>query len=262
MHAPRSLRHEYEIYLEDEIEAYKESVPRSALLALGDEAVAALRTMSQAALSELVLCEEVDRIIGRHLKLPTYRTWRRRYMKRLAELRQPERWGFAAEATLVRELIASREGEHVLVAGVDGEDAVMFSAALGCVVTTVGHEPEAVGRTLAAAEASGLGRRVRACVGDLDAWMPDAGLRVVLCSTGALSRVGEDARADVIDALQRATLPGGTHFVRAPRGTSPAPAGVHPAWVRELEPQYVGWTTTIEDCGGDRPTFIARKLAG
>lgn len=260
MQAPRSLRHEYEIYLEDEIEAYKESVPRPALLALGDDAVAALRTMSQATLTELVLCEEVDRIIARRLKLPSYRTWRRRYMKRLAELRQPEHWGLAAEATLVRELFASRDGEQVFVAGEDAEDAVMFSAALGCVVTTLGHEPEAVGRTVAAAEASGLGSRVRACVGDLDAWLPEAGLRVVVCSTAALSRVGVGARAEVIDALQRATLPGGTHFVRAPRGTV-LDVDPHPAWARELEPQYAGWAMAIEDCGGNRTMFIARKFA-
>ncbi|GJG88048.1 hypothetical protein tb265_32290 [Gemmatimonadetes bacterium T265] len=259
MQAPRSLQHEYRQYLDLEIEAYKDSLSHTALLALGDEAVATLRTMSQTSLDEVVLCEEVNRIIARRRKLPTYRTWRRRYMKRIAELRQPERWGFAAEGTLVRELVASRDGEHVLVAGLDGEDAIMFSAALGCAVTTVGHEPEVVGRTLAVAEASGLGNRVRACVGDLDAWMPDAGLRVVLCSTVALGRVDVEARPEVIDALQRATLPGGTHFVRAPGGT---PSGeAHAAWVRELTPQYVGWTTTVEDCGRDRPTFIAHKLA-
>ena len=34
----RSLKHEYELYVEHELETYKDSVPRSALLALGDEA--------------------------------------------------------------------------------------------------------------------------------------------------------------------------------------------------------------------------------
>lgn len=261
MQAPRSYKHEYELYLEDEIEAYKESVPRPTLLALGDEAVEALRALPETALTEFVLCEEVDRIISRRLKLPSYRTWRRRYMKQLAELRRPERWGFAAGTTLVRELVASSAGEQVLVAGADAEDAVLFSAALGCSVTAVGHEPDAVGRTVAAAEASGLARRVRACVGDLDCWTPDAGLRVVLCSTGALSRIDQVTRAEVIDVLQRATLPGGTHFVRAPVGSS-AVDGARPTWVEELEPRYAGWVTAVEDCGGNRPTFVARKLEG
>ncbi len=35
----RSLRHEYELYVDEEIENYKESIPRSALLSVGDEAV-------------------------------------------------------------------------------------------------------------------------------------------------------------------------------------------------------------------------------
>ena len=257
MQAPRSFRHEYGHYLENEIEAYKDSLPRMALLALGDEAANGLRTRPNTALTDIVLCDEVNRLIARRLKLPSYRTWRRRYMTQIAALRQPAYWGLDANATLVRELTASSDGEHVLVAGVDVHDAVIFSAALGCSVTTVGDEPEAMERTVAAAEASGLGRRVRACVAGLDQWMPDAGLRVVLCSTGALAQVGADARAEVIDTLQRATLPGGTHFVRAPRG---ALTDDRPTWVRELELQYVGWATSIEDCGGERATFVARKM--
>jgi hypothetical protein len=81
----------------------------------------------------------------------------------------------------------------------------------------------------------------------------------VLCSAGALSRVAVRARAEVIDALQRATLPGGAHFVRA--GREVAPAAAVPAWVHELEQQYAGWSTGVEHYG-DRPTFVARKAPG
>ena len=35
----RSLKHEYELYVEREIEDYKDSIPRSAILSIGDEAV-------------------------------------------------------------------------------------------------------------------------------------------------------------------------------------------------------------------------------
>ena len=38
-YTPRSLRHEYDIYVEREIEDYKDSIPRSKLLGIGDEAV-------------------------------------------------------------------------------------------------------------------------------------------------------------------------------------------------------------------------------
>ena len=77
----RSLRHEYELYVENEIEAYKESLPRRSLLKLGDEAVGALRDEQQLALTELVVWEEVDRIIFKRLRLVSYETWRRKRLK-------------------------------------------------------------------------------------------------------------------------------------------------------------------------------------
>ena len=74
----RSLHHEYELYIEQEIENYKESVPRTVLLGIGDEAVAALAKQAQFTLTELIVWEEVDRIIARRLRLPSAPTWRRR----------------------------------------------------------------------------------------------------------------------------------------------------------------------------------------
>jgi hypothetical protein len=46
-HPQRSLRHEYELYVEDEIEKYKDALPRSALLGIGDEAAKALAADQQ-----------------------------------------------------------------------------------------------------------------------------------------------------------------------------------------------------------------------
>src|SRR5215208_2990153 len=92
----RSLRHEYGLYIEQEIENYKESIPRSAILAIGDEAAAKLASEMQFALTELLLLEEVDRIIFRRLRLPTYNTWRRKRLKLHDEMRRPEHWGFRA----------------------------------------------------------------------------------------------------------------------------------------------------------------------
>ena len=81
-HRPtRSLKHEYELFVEQEIENYKESVPRSVLLCIGDDAVASLSSAPQFALTELLLCDEVDRIIFKRLRLPAYDKWRRRRLK-------------------------------------------------------------------------------------------------------------------------------------------------------------------------------------
>src|SRR3954462_1320326 len=93
----RSLKHEYELYLEREIEDYKESVPRSVLLSIGDEAVRSLADQQQFALTELIVWDEVDKIIFKRLRLPSYTTWRRLRLKLQAELRRPEHWGLTPD---------------------------------------------------------------------------------------------------------------------------------------------------------------------
>ena len=59
--APRSLKHEYDLYIENEIDAYKESISRATLLKIGDEAVASLQSGMQFSMNELLLVVEVDK---------------------------------------------------------------------------------------------------------------------------------------------------------------------------------------------------------
>src|SRR6185312_16427035 len=128
-HRPtRSLKYEYELFVEQEIENYKESVPRSVLLCIGDEAVSSLSAQPQFALTELLLCEEVDRIIVRRLRLPTYDSWRRRRLKLIDELRRPEHWGLRTDDVLVRALPPSSD-RRVLVAGALDEASALYFAA-------------------------------------------------------------------------------------------------------------------------------------
>jgi len=73
----RSDAHEYDIFREIQCEAYKESISREELLAIGDEAV---RTFTDKGfnpeLNELHLMMEVDRIIFERLRLPSFEAWR------------------------------------------------------------------------------------------------------------------------------------------------------------------------------------------
>ena len=62
----------------------------------------------QFALTELLLCDEVDRIIFKRLRLPAYDTWRRRRVKLIDELRRPEHWGLRPDDVLVRALPISQ----------------------------------------------------------------------------------------------------------------------------------------------------------
>ena len=259
MHAPRSLKHEYELFVEREIEDYKDSIPRSAILAIGDEAVAALREDAQTTLTELVLWEEVDRIIARRIRLPSYSTWRRRRLKTIAELRKPERWGLHPNSPLAREVRAS-EGEHVLVAGMDDEGAAIFSAALGCAVTAIDLAPDAVERVIMAAEQAGLATRVRPLVTDIAGWSPDVALRLVVCSPQAFEGLAPEARERAIATLQSATLDGGVHLVQTiVAGTAGASLGA--PTLDELRARYVGWAISVESESASGPTFLARKQA-
>jgi restriction endonuclease Mrr len=78
MAKPISSRHEYEVFIEQAVDEYKTSVPRNALLAIGDEAVRSLTATSQFALTELLLIDAIDKIIFERLALPTFREWRYR----------------------------------------------------------------------------------------------------------------------------------------------------------------------------------------
>jgi hypothetical protein len=72
-----SLRQIYRDWVEEQLEDYKDAVPREDLLRLADEVVEELRITQkgQYQLTELLLCNAVDRKIFKLLKLPGYRSW-------------------------------------------------------------------------------------------------------------------------------------------------------------------------------------------
>ncbi len=246
----RSLKYEYELYIEQEIENYKESVPRSVLLTIGDEAVASLKTQQQLALTELLLCEEVDRIIFRRLRLPSYQTWRKRRIKVLDELRRPEHWGLHPDDALVRAVHPNAD-TRVLVAGASEESPALYLAAIGCEVMALSTDAEPVERVLQAAHEAGLGERVRGCVADLASWSPDEELTAVVVTSAALDGLTPSQRAKVIAVLQSATADGGVHLVQA------IAAGRKGMTFEEFRSRYRGWTVSMNDGAGD--TFMARK---
>src|SRR6476619_1184937 len=127
----RSLKHEYELFVEQEIENYKESVPRSVLLGIGDDAVASLTAAPQFALTELLLCDEVDKIIFKRLRLPSYDTWRKRRVKLIEELRRPEHWGLSADDMVVRAVQSVAADSRVLLAGDEAATPALYFAANG-----------------------------------------------------------------------------------------------------------------------------------
>src|SRR5688500_2502867 len=126
--SPRSLKHEYDLYVENEIELYKDSISRTALLKIGAEAVAALHSQAQFGMKELLLWDQVDRIRRKRLRPPSYATWRKKEVKRLRELeelRRPRRWGVRSASVPAREGHPPADA-RVLVAASSNANAAMY----------------------------------------------------------------------------------------------------------------------------------------
>jgi hypothetical protein len=252
-HQHRSLKEEYELYVDREIEAYKESLSRSTLLGIGDEAVAQLRTREQIVLTELVVWEEVDRIIMRRLGLPTYQTWKRRRYRRLARFRRPEHWGFAPDSPIVR-AIGSVHDSHVLVSGARSEGSALYLAANGCEVTAIEPQEALLERVMAAAFDAGITGRLHGYVSDLASYAPVEPLTAVICTPAAFAGLSMEERAQAIAVLQSATCDGGLHLVET------LVAGQAVLTVDELAERYAGWEVSVERPDGRAETFLARKL--
>src|SRR3954462_1242649 len=197
----RSLKYEYELFVDEEIENYKESIPRSALLSIGDEAVAGLTEQPQLALTEMLLVQEVDRIIFKRLRLPSYQTWRKRRLNLLREMRRPEHWGLQPDDVVVRSVKTNGDA-RVLVAGAAAEAPALYLAANGCDVTTVANDEDVVERVLSAAAAAGLAGRVHGLRADWADWAPDVELDAVIVTSPALRGLSATQRARVIKLLQ------------------------------------------------------------
>lgn len=247
----RSLKHEYELYLEREIENYKESVPRSVLLSIADEAVRVLDAQQQFGLTEFLLCAEVDRIISKRLRLPKELVWGKRRLKDLAELRRPEHWGLSRDDLVVRAVHPVVNNSHVLVAGASIETPALYLAANGCDVTALA-DADAVQRVMNAAAEAGLGERVHASAAALDSFTPDNPLTAVIYTPAAFTGLSAAERARVIQVLQSATADGGVHLVQT------IVAGKRTAVsIDELRRRYRGWDVTVSD--GASSSFLARK---
>jgi hypothetical protein len=80
--APRSLRRAYQEWVEEQVEEFKDSIPRGDLLRMADDVVRELRMTQrgQYQLTELLLCNAMDRHIIRLLHLPGYRLWRQQVL--------------------------------------------------------------------------------------------------------------------------------------------------------------------------------------
>jgi hypothetical protein len=219
---PRSLRQEYDEFIEQRIEEYKDTLPRDELLEIGDEAMAEIQKSQQFQLTELVLTEQVDAIIRRRLKLPSFRRWRERHLPLRLAQKEASHWGLAPTEPIVALGDRVGDGDAVLVVGAGDGAAALFLAARGARVTVVDPDIAAVEGLETRAAAEALGRRIDCFVEPLGAWGPRGGCMAAVIEPGALADLTTAERVALVGRLQSATEPTGRHVIMP---SVPAPGG-------------------------------------
>lgn len=250
---PASLRQEYLRYVEREVEDYKNSVSREFLYGIAAEAKRILEEGAQLGLSELLLADEVDKIIARRLRLPTFATWRRRREKNASELQRPEHWGLRADTPLTQAIPRRDHASSVLVAGARLEGSALYLAANGCEVTAIEPEVAVVNRVLLKARDHGLTEKVRGFAADLMSFTPDGPLTAVICTPAAFAGLSPGERERVFQLLQEATTDGGVHLIET------IIAGQAVLSEEELRSRYDGWQISLVPEPGATRTFVAKK---
>lgn len=222
---PPSLKQQYQEYVLERIEAYKNSMPRSELLRLGDEAFSELQATSegQFVLTEVLMLDSVDRLIMKRLALKPYRRWRTHFKKLRDAQRQPTRWGLDAASPLAALLPRLEPEDVTLVVGAGAEPAVYLLAAHDVVVTFLAADLGAVERVETRVASEALGGLFEAFVVQLGGWLPDGPqVDLVVLDAGAFADVPGALQGEFLRDAQARTSVGGVHVI-LPGGDGFAP---------------------------------------
>ncbi|HUK63811.1 MAG TPA: hypothetical protein VLV15_10760 [Dongiaceae bacterium] len=254
---PRSLHAEYQHFIDQRIEEYKDQLPRQDILKIGDEAVTELARSEQIQLTEMVLRDQVDAIIRKRLRLPSFRRWRDTHLTLRAAQAQPGHWGLAAHDPVV--LLADRlePADLVLVVGANDGACAMFLAAKGASVHVVDPDIAAVCGLENRAVTESLGGYIECEVVPLPTCRLDhVPFTACVIETTALAPLSTSDRRTVVDRLKEATPPGGLHAVMSGAQSAEAPRAISSETLRTL---YADWTVHLAPGSGKRRSagFIA-----
>jgi len=240
-HQPRSLKQEYQEFILQRLEEYKNTVPRAELLEIGDEAVRELQASAQDQylLTEVLLLEHVDRIIARRLRLPSFPRWRQKHRALREAQREPTHWGFDRQHPIVQWAARLEPGDVVAVLGAAALPEALFLAAHDAEVFLLDQDLGAVEAAEGRAVAEQLGGGAfQALVINFGNWFPDLTPALVAIAPSSLGALRAKQRASLIADLQVRTPSGGVHVV--------LPAAAEQREVIPLAPEalqmlYRGW---------------------
>jgi len=227
----RSLKQEYQEFILQRIEEYKNAIPRGELLEIGDEAVRELQASAQDQylLTEVLLLEHVDRIIARRLRLPSFPRWRQK--------REPTHWGLDQLHPIVSWAPRLEAGDLVVVVGAAALAEALFLAAHDIEVFLVDQDLGAIEAAERRAVTEQLAGSLQALVINFGSWFPDLSPSLVVLEPKSLADLRAKDRTALIADLQARTRSGGVHIVLA----AGASRQVIPLAPEALQALYGGW---------------------
>lgn len=238
---PVSPRQQYQQWLLDRIEDYKEQIPRDELLQLGDEAAAELSGGAdgqQYLLTEVLMADTVDRLIAKRLRLKSFSRWRQQFLKLREAQRAPTHWGLEADTPLAELATTLGDGDLAVVIGAGATTAALYLAALDATVLFVDRDLAAVEAAESRAAAEAIGSRFQAfVVNPAGGWFPDVSPWLVVIDPAAMAAVPVGEREELLAVLKHRTRDGGMHCVlpAEPR------ADVIPLAPEAMQAHYAGW---------------------
>src|SRR5216110_2359062 len=255
--APRSIKQEYQEFVLQRLEEYKNTVPRAELLQIGDEAVRELQASAQDQylLTEVLLLEHVDRIIARRLRLPSFPRWRQKHRALREAQKEPTHWGFGRTHPIVLWAERLEPGDIVVVLGAAALGEALFIAARDAEVFLVDHDLAAVEGAESRAVTEQLAGRFQALVVTFGSWFPDVAPSLLIIDPAALAPARARDRHALLAELQVRTRPGGVHVILP----SPSATAVIPLAPEALHAQYGGWEIVRRRRGKASAGFTATK---
>jgi hypothetical protein len=236
---PRSLKQEYQEFILQRIEEFKNGIPRAELLEIGDEAVRELQASAQDQylLTEVLLLEHVDRIIARRLRLPSFPRWRQKHRALREAQREPTHWGLDHAHPIVAWAPRLEPGDLVVVVGAAALAEALFLAAHDIEVFLVDQDLGAIEAAEGRAVTEQLAGAIQALVINFGSWFPDLSPSLVVLEPRSLADLRAKDRAALIADLQTRTRSGGVHIVLS----AGASREVIPLASEALQALYGGW---------------------
>lgn len=237
-----SLQQQYFKYLQDRIEAFKNSKGRGELMELANEALADSQQGGdeQFVLTEILADDLVDRLIHRRLRLPSYRKWRKDFLPRRQAQREPVHWGVEPASALGSLLPRIESGDNVVVFGAGAKAEAFLLAAHDTEVTFLDEDRVVVEQVETRMGEESLSSQFMAYVVSMGGWMPTftSELDLVVADATTLAAASHTGRAAILMHLRNITRPGGVHVIIPGPGPAAPEAYLshYPDWDREPHP--------------------------